>query len=53
MEKELWAIKYSTLKAGEETAEQGYLKRAAVYAEFAKVIFISIGFFWYDREANV
>src|SRR4051812_12912671 len=51
-EKDLWAIKHATLKAGEETAEEGYLKRAGVYSEFAKVICMSIGFFWYDRGAN-
>jgi hypothetical protein len=53
MEKELWTIKHSTLKVSDETAEDGYLKRAGVYSEFAKVICVSIGFFWYDREANV
>lgn len=51
-EKDLWAIKHATLKIPDETAEEGYLKRAGVYSEFAKVICLSIGFFWYDREAN-
>jgi hypothetical protein len=51
-EKELWAIKHATLKIAGETAEEGYLKRAGVYSEFAKVICMSIGFFRYDREAN-
>lgn len=52
MEKELWAIKHATLRAENETPEEGYLKRAGVYSEFAKVICFSIGFFHYDREAN-
>lgn len=51
-EKELWAIKHATLKAEGERPDEGYLKRAGVYSEFAKVICVSIGFFWYDREAN-
>ncbi len=51
-EKDLWAIKHATLKIPDETAEEGYLRRAGVYSEFAKVICLSIGFFWYDREAN-
>ena len=50
--KELWAAKHSFVKAENETAEEGYLKRAGVYAEFAKIICISIGFFREDREQN-
>ena len=46
----LWAIKHSTLKIENETAEEGYLKRAGVYSEFAKVICISIGFFRFDKD---
>ena len=46
----LWAIKHSTLKIENETAEEGYLKRAGVYSEFAKVICISIGFFRVDKD---
>ena len=49
---ELWAAKHSNLHIADETAEDGYLKRAGVYAEFAKVVCISIGFFHYDRAAD-
>lgn len=44
----LWAQKHSYLNAGDETAEDGYLKRAGVYAEFAKVICIVIGYIHAD-----
>jgi hypothetical protein len=47
---ELWAAKHSTLKTENETSEQGYLKRAGVYAEFAKAICICIGFLHFDRD---
>jgi len=50
--KELWATKHSFLKAETETAEDGYLKRAGVYAEFAKIICISIGYFRTEKETN-
>ncbi len=46
----LWAIKHATLKIESETAEDGYLKRAGVYAEFSKIICVSVGFFHYDKE---
>src|ERR1043165_3269660 len=48
--KELWAVKHSFLKRGEETPAEGYLKCAGVYAEFAKVICITIGYFHEDRQ---
>lgn len=48
----LWANKHSFLRTETETSEEGYLKRAGVYAEFAKIICISIGFFRNDRETN-
>lgn len=50
--KELWALKHSTLKIDKETPEEGYLKRAGVYAEFAKIVCISIGFFYLDKKEN-
>ena len=50
--KELWAIKHSTLRSENETPEEGYLKRAGVYSEFAKVICISMGFLHWDKEKN-
>lgn len=40
----LWTQKHSYLPASDETAEEGYLKRAGVYAEFAKIICIVIGY---------
>ena len=49
---QLWAVKHGTLKTENETPEEGYLKRAGVYSEFAKVICISIGFFHFDKEKN-
>jgi hypothetical protein len=48
--KELWAIKHATLKIDNETAEEGYLKRAGVYSEFSKIICISVGFFHADKD---
>jgi hypothetical protein len=50
--KDLWAAKHATLKKSDETYEEGYLKRAGVYSEFAKIICISVGFFHYDRDKN-
>lgn len=49
---ELWAAKHSFLKQEDETAEEGYPKRAGVYAEFAKIICISIGYYRNDKEMN-
>ena len=50
--KELWTAKHSFLKTENETSEEGYLKRAGVYAEFAKIICISIGYFRTDKETK-
>lgn len=50
--KELWAAKHSFLKNDKENSEEGYLKRAGVYAEFAKIICISIGYFRLDKETR-
>jgi 3'-5' exonuclease len=50
-EQELWYGKHKTLKA-EEPADVGYSLRAGIYAEFAKVVCISMGYFKYDRETN-
>ena len=46
----LWAVKHATLKIENEIAGEGYLKRAGVYSEFAKIICISIGFFHTDTD---
>ena len=50
--KELWAAKHATLRADSETAEEGYLIRSGVYAEFAKIICISVGFFHFEKDRN-
>jgi DNA polymerase elongation subunit (family B) len=49
----LWAHKHSTLRvdAG-ETAEEGYFKRAGIYAEFGKIVCICAGYFYYDKVKN-
>jgi len=49
---EMWAAKHALLRTENETAEGGYLLRAGVYAEFAKIICISMGFFHIDKETN-
>jgi hypothetical protein len=49
---EMWAAKHALLRTENETAEEGYLLRAGVYAEFAKIICISMGFFHIDKETN-
>jgi hypothetical protein len=50
--KELWASKYLFFKGENDTSEEGYLKRAGVFAEFAKIICISIGYFKTDKQTN-
>ena len=50
MMQELWAAKHATLKIDNETAEEGYLRRAGVYSEFAKIVCVSVGFFRMDKE---
>jgi DNA polymerase elongation subunit (family B) len=49
---DLWAHKHATLKPGDETPEEGYLNRAGIYAEFGKIICISIGYFRTDKVAG-
>lgn len=51
--KKLWETKHSMLpNTGNETAEETYLKRSGVFAEFAKIICISVGFFRTDKEKS-
>ena len=50
--KELWAAKHSHLRTENETPEDGYLKRAGVYSEFAKIICISIGYFHHEKTED-
>lgn len=47
---ELWVLKHTQLKIENETAEEGYLKRAGIYAEFSKIICISTGYFHTDKQ---
>jgi DNA polymerase elongation subunit (family B) len=49
---ELWSAKHTTLRVIDEAPEEGYLKRAGIYAEFAKVICICMGFLHFDRDRN-
>lgn len=49
---QLWAAKHATLKVADETAETGYSERAGIYAEFGKIICISIGYFHSDKIAG-
>jgi len=41
----LWASKHQQLKVTDETQAESFEKRAGIYAEFGKVICISIGYF--------
>lgn len=50
--KELWAAKHAFLKSEKENSEEGYLKKAGVYAEFAKIVCISIGYFRTNKETK-
>ena len=49
---ELWALKHALLRVENETPEEGYLKRAGIYAEFSKVVCISTGFFSKDKDTQ-
>jgi 3'-5' exonuclease len=55
---EMWALKSETLKIKEEseaepwTPEQKYTERAAIYAEFGRIVCISFGFiFWRNDQS--
>lgn len=48
----MWGEKHNTLRAENESSEDGYLKRAGVYAEYAKIICISLGYFHFDKESG-
>lgn len=50
--KQLWETKHSYLRIEDEQPDEGYLKRAGVYAEFSKIICISIGYFYLDKKSN-
>ncbi|HRN95015.1 MAG: 3'-5' exonuclease [Chitinophagales bacterium] len=42
---ELWTRKHSLLRIEQETPEESFEKRAGIYAEFGKIICISVGYF--------
>jgi DNA polymerase elongation subunit (family B) len=46
----LWASKHQLLKIADETQAESFEKRAGIYAEFGKVICISIGYFHKQHE---
>ncbi len=50
--KELWAIKHQALRIENQTPEESYLQRAGVFAEFAKVICISLGYFYPGKDKS-
>lgn len=50
--KMLWAAKHAQLRTDDESAEEGYLKRAGVYAEFAKIVCISMGVLHQDKSTS-
>lgn len=50
---ELWATKHSMLRTENETPEEGYLKRAGIYSEFAKLVCISVGLFRFEKDKNL
>lgn len=49
---QLWAVKHATLRIENESPADGYLKRAGVYAEFAKIVCISLGVFSFDKASG-
>jgi DNA polymerase elongation subunit (family B) len=50
--RQLWSTKHSQLHTIDESPEDGYLKRAGVFSEFAKVICISVGVFYKEKETG-
>ncbi len=49
---ELWSVKHAHLRTENETPEEGFQNRAGIYAEFAKIVCISTGFFYFDKSTN-
>jgi 3'-5' exonuclease len=50
----LWKRKASFLKnEQDQTIEEQYFDKAAIYAEFGKVIVIGVGFFYWDEADNL
>lgn len=48
--KTLWAAKHRTFTNTQETEKETYENRAGIYAEFGKVICVSLGYFHHDKE---
>jgi 3'-5' exonuclease len=50
----LWSRKASFLKTDpNQTIEEQYFDRAAIYAEFGKIIAIGVGFYYWDEADNL
>ncbi|WMJ71778.1 3'-5' exonuclease [Cytophagaceae bacterium ABcell3] len=49
----LWDKKAGFIAKNEETPEQLFQEKAAIYAEFGKVVSIGVGFFFYDQNKQL
>jgi DNA polymerase elongation subunit (family B) len=50
--KTLWQAKHNTFRDIQETEEESYASRAGIYAEFGKVICVSVGYFHRDKALD-
>ncbi len=50
--KTLWQAKHNTFRDLQETPEETYASRAGIYAEFGKVICVSVGYFHRDKDLD-
>lgn len=51
---ELWLEKLTKIAPDSEAAEEGYRNRSGIYAEFGKIICISVGYFYEkDHKKNI
>lgn len=50
--KTLWQAKHRTFKDTDESEKETYENRAGIYAEFGKIICVSLGYFHHDKEKN-
>lgn len=48
----LWELKHNTFQNNTDTAASSYEKRAAIFAEFGKVICISLGYFYRNKNTQ-
>lgn len=49
---DLWRTKHATFKTDMETAEESYYIKGGIFAEFSKIVCISIGIFYFDKSDN-